>query len=278
MTTNLTYLYLLSPLHTGGTTQEGNLVGIAREVHTDFPYMPSSTIRGRLRASTTQEKRTTLWGNTLDDVTQAVQENENQKRDANLIQGSLWVGDAAILWFPVPSLSHGVVWVSSPFLLQRWSRLTNPGLTIPNVGSFSGGKKRHIYLKDAIFKQDTLKDWPETEYRKFIPTGCTETQIMDNFLILSNQNCRVLVESSLWRQVKITLDDNKRVKGGFRYEEAIPPETLMYFPWSSTVAANGAKAQAILNEFKQLIQNNSLSQLGGQESLGRGCVRQWITQ
>lgn len=50
MTINYTYLYLLSPLHTGGTTQEGNLLGIARESHTNFPYIPSSSIRGRLRA------------------------------------------------------------------------------------------------------------------------------------------------------------------------------------------------------------------------------------
>ncbi|MEA5543108.1 RAMP superfamily CRISPR-associated protein [Limnoraphis robusta Tam1] len=49
--TDIVYLYLLSPLHTGGTSQEGNVVGIARETHTDLPYLPSSTIRGRLRAS-----------------------------------------------------------------------------------------------------------------------------------------------------------------------------------------------------------------------------------
>ena len=33
MIEDLVYLYLLSPLHTGGTTQEGNLLGIARESH-----------------------------------------------------------------------------------------------------------------------------------------------------------------------------------------------------------------------------------------------------
>ncbi|AMW28689.1 MULTISPECIES: RAMP superfamily CRISPR-associated protein [Oscillatoriales] len=47
----LVYLYLLSPLHTGGTSQEGNVVGIDRETHTDLPYLPSSTIRGGWRAS-----------------------------------------------------------------------------------------------------------------------------------------------------------------------------------------------------------------------------------
>jgi len=30
MTMELVYLYLIAPLHTGGTTQEGNLLGIAR--------------------------------------------------------------------------------------------------------------------------------------------------------------------------------------------------------------------------------------------------------
>lgn len=38
MTDYLTYLYLLTPLHTGGSSNEGNLMGIAREVHTEFPY------------------------------------------------------------------------------------------------------------------------------------------------------------------------------------------------------------------------------------------------
>ena len=64
MTAKLAYMYLLSPLHTGGASQEGNLVGIAREAHTDLPYMPYSTARGRLRANTPESDRTRLWGNT----------------------------------------------------------------------------------------------------------------------------------------------------------------------------------------------------------------------
>ncbi|GAB1542236.1 type III-B CRISPR module RAMP protein Cmr4 [Scytonema sp. NUACC21] len=270
MKTYLTYLYLLSPLHTGGASQEGNLVGLAREVHTDLPYLPSSTIRGRLRAATPEKDRTRLWGNTIEDVTSGT--------DENLKQGTLWVGDAAILWFPVPSLSHGVVWVTSPFLLQRWARCLDKKPTkIPEVLSFSGGNSKHLYLKDAIFKKDKLKLWSKEEWSQFLPNGSEEIKIMTQFLVLSNQNCQVLIESSLWRQVKVRLDETKTVKGGFRYEEAVPPETLMYFPWSSTVSANGQSTTAI-NDFKSVISGYSMLQLGGQESLGRGFVRQWLSE
>jgi CRISPR-associated protein Cmr4 len=56
MAFHLVYLTLLTPLHTGGTTQEGNLLGIAREAHTNLPYIPSSTIRGKLRASVAEKE------------------------------------------------------------------------------------------------------------------------------------------------------------------------------------------------------------------------------
>lgn len=87
---NYVYFYVLSPLHTGGTTQEGNLLGIARESHTNLPYIPSSTIRGRLRANVVdQRQRFQLFGTDLKDSQQ-------------LEQGDIWIGDASILWLPVP--------------------------------------------------------------------------------------------------------------------------------------------------------------------------------
>lgn len=264
MTMHLNYLYLLSPLHTGGTTQEGNLLGIARESHTDLPYLPSSTIRGRLRAATDKEVRNFLWGNTIDDV---------KSGDGNLTQGALWVGDGSILWFPIPSLSHGVVWISSPFLLRRWMRLIGKSLTIPEEGSFSGGNQKPLYLRDAIFKANVLKPWPKDKWTQLIPSGSNETATITSVLILSDQNCNALIQTSLWRQVKIKLNETKNVEGGFRYEEAIPPETLMFSPWGSTVGNNNSgRAQEIL---LKMLQEKEVWQLGGQESLGRGFVELW---
>jgi len=266
---NLAYLYLLAPLHTGGTTQEGNLLGIARESHTDLPYLPSSTIRGRLRAATDAAFCTQLWGNTIEDT-------KTEGGEANLIQGNLWIGDGALLWFPVPSLSHGVVWISSPLLLKRWARLS--GVSLPAgdlVGKFSGGNGSPLYLKDAVFKKEHLKVWPEAEWEKLIPT--TSGQLIDKVLVLSDQDCQTLIQMSLWRQVRVKLkQETKSVDGGFRYEEAIPPETMMYFPWGLVSAHKDGSEST--EKFKQLIMNNPDLQIGGQESLGRGFVQVWLKE
>jgi CRISPR-associated protein Cmr4 len=259
MTRNLVYLYLISPLHTGGATQEGNLLGIARESHTNLPYIPSSTIRGRLRASAKDPERTTLFGTEL-------------TGSETLVQGDIWIGDASILWLPVPSLSHGVVWVSSPMLLNRWKRLNDVDSETPIEYSTNLKHGKPIYLKDAILKDVNLRNWES--WKDFIPQSVNTTDIK-RVLILPDQHCATLIQMSLWRQVKIKLDENKTVDGGFRYEEAIPPDTLMYFPWGTTSQPNGSAPNSS-QSFQDLLQKDSVLQIGGQESLGRGFVQHWL--
>ncbi|MBD6616401.1 type III-B CRISPR module RAMP protein Cmr4 [Komarekiella sp. 'clone 1'] len=258
---NYIYLYLLAPLHTGGTTQEGNLLGIARESHTNLPYIPSSTIRGKVRSTVTdKDKQYQLFGNDLKDGKQ-------------LEQGDIWIGDASILWLPVPSLSHSVVWISCPMLLQRWQRLQGSNLTIPTEYSCNfANSKTAVYLKDAIIKADKLRPWDKWE--EFIPKS-SSTSSINRLLVLPDKHYTTLVQMSLWRQVKIKLDEHKSVDGGFRYEEAIPPDTLMYSPWGITSQANGT-AEKSSQDFKDLLAANQILQIGGQESLGRGFVQQWM--
>lgn len=256
---NLVHLYLFAPLHTGGTTQEGNLVGIARESHTNLPYIPSSTIRGKYRSTVSDKtQKFRLFGTELGD------------NNANLEQGDIWIGDGSILWLPVPSLSHGVVWVSSPFLLRRWARF-NPEKMSNFPSEYSCNFQGKLYLKDAIIKAETLKSW--SNWSDFVPQNDASAAI-DKVLVLPDQHCATLIQMSLWRQVKIKLNENKSVDGGFRYEEAIPPDTLMYFSWGTTSQANGTASQSE-QDFKNLVQNNTIIQIGGQESLGRGFVQQW---
>ncbi len=256
---NSIYLYLLSPLHTGGTTQEGNLLGIARESHTNLPYIPSSTVRGRLRANiTNKDIKYRLFGTDLKDSEQ-------------LEQGDIWIGDASILWLPVPSLSHSVIWISCPMLLKRWLRYQNINPQLPTAYScnFTDGKNP-IYLKDAIIQHNKLQKWED--WRHFLPKGISESFDIDRVLVLPDQHCNTLIQMSLWRQVKIKLDEHKSVEGGFRYEEAIPPDTLMYLTWGNTSQANGTSKQSS-EDFEQLIAANEILQIGGQESLGRGFVQ-----
>jgi len=283
---NLVYLYLLSPLHTGGTTQEGNLLGIARESHTNLPYIPSSTIRGRLRASETDRiKKVLLFGPELEDITnrQFVEEfsSETGKELKQLEQGAIWVGDGSILWIPISSLSHGVIWISSPFLLQRWARLkggtiANP-IAIPKSYSTNLNNTNRVYLKDVILQKDNLKPWEE-DYNDYIPHN--QHLAIENVLVLPDRFISTVVQMSLWRQVKIKLYEYKTVDGGLRYEEAIPPDTLMYFPWGVTSQANSTNNQQVNSPdsnpnqlFRDLLAELNTIQIGGQESLGRGFAK-----
>ncbi len=276
---NYIYLYLISPLHTGGTTQEGNLLGIARESHTNLPYIPSSSIRGRLRASISDKiKRVQFFGPELKDLDDRifleVYEKETEKKLTQLEQGNIWVGDASILWLPVPSLSHGVIWISCPMLLRRWARSLGNISDIPPVYSCHlSNRNSAVFLKDAILKADKLHKW--TNWQSFIPKTPSNTAI-ERVMVLPDSHCSTLIQMSLWRQVKIKLDEHKSVEGGFRYEEAIPPDTLMYLSWGITSQANGT-AEKSRADFQNVLAENAILQIGGQESLGRGFVQQWLS-
>ncbi|MGL4498159.1 MAG: type III-B CRISPR module RAMP protein Cmr4 [Planktothrix sp.] len=294
MTTHLAYLYLLSPLHTGGPSQEGNVVGIAREAHTDFPYLPSSSIRGRLRsdvdaipdnpdstgdlAMDARIRRVKLFGPDLNDTKEDAFIDDYElvtgRKLSQLEQGSIWLGDASILWMPVPSISHGVIWISCPLLLQRWTRLKY-GTQI-NVQECSSNLPQQgaIYLKDARIPGSRLHDFPQnTTWNDFVPNH--EATSIEKVLVVPNSYCQTLVNMSLWRQVKVKLNEYKVVTdGSFRHEEAIPPDTLMYFSWGVNQQVRG-DANTYCKDFKELLENRSVFQLGGEESLGRGFVQQW---
>ena len=205
--------------------------------------------------------RTTLFGTEL-------------KGSETLVQGDIWIGDGSILWLPVPSLSHGVVWVSSPMLINRWKRLNKISSETPPEYSTNLKNGKPIYLKDAILKDINLVKWED--WSSFIPKS-DPTIDVQRVLVLPDQHCATLIQMSLWRQVKIKLDENKTVDGGFRYEEAIPPDTLMYFPWGITSQANGS-ASTSSQAFSDLLKKESVLQIGGQESLGRGFVQHWFDE
>lgn len=73
-------------------------MGIAREVHTEFPYLPASSLRGKIRSE--------LEGKTdLKDAANLFfgKKIENGEQPT---EGEVWFADATLLFFPIASLSH----------------------------------------------------------------------------------------------------------------------------------------------------------------------------
>ena len=70
--------------------------------------------------------------------------------------------------------------------------------------------------------------------------------------------------------MRIALDENEKIvaRGSFRSEEAIPSETIMFFPWGMKPEKEANKTDKV-REFLIKILNDRL-QFGGLEGLGRG--------
>lgn len=276
----LTYSYLLTPLHTGASSQAGNLMGIAREAHTELPYLPSSSLRGKIRSTLeamNPEEAGTFFGERI--------------RDGQLpTEGEVWFADATLLLFPIASYSHQFVWITCPLWLSRWNRWLRSQpfqteikqwRTLLTKSLDEGGKKAiasisddQVYLQGALLNQaDILPiDAKSNSWSCFqkIPDSSGIFDLSNKLVILSDDDCAGLVEIGLQREVRIALKADEKIVDGssFRSEEAIPSETILFFPWGLKPAKDEEKTKRVRTSLSAILSDRL--QFGGLEGLGRG--------
>ncbi|NEP55005.1 MAG: type III-B CRISPR module RAMP protein Cmr4, partial [Moorea sp. SIO3C2] len=259
MKSNLTYLHLLTALHTGGSADEGNMMGIAREVHTEFPYLPASSVRGKIRSELEPETGAGIFfGQKIKDGQQPT-------------EGEVWFADATLLFFPIASLSHHLVWITCPLWLERWNRWLdktplqsliaecreNISEETPVLVSFS---PEDLYLQTALLKDTEIKQLENlTNFSQLInglaPNSGLIKNLLKKLVVLSDEDCLALVEIGLQREVRVALnEEEKTVKGGsFRSEEAIPPETVLFFPWGMKPAKQPEETKLIRKKLLEML-------------------------
>lgn len=284
MNHTITYLHLLTPLHTGASVDEGNLMGIAREVHTGFPHLPASSVRGKIRSHVESQLQDTAQADAAADFFGRKIEESQQPTE-----GQVWFGDASLLFFPVASARANLIWITCPLWLERWQRwyphtqateqlgkwLVNWTETLQEKEAIASFQTDQLFLQTAIASNISILTTEEIEtLQPVFQTLQTTSNLLGNLpkklVILDEDDCLSLVEAGLQREVRVALEaDSKTVKGGsFRSEEAIPPETILFFPWGVKPAAKNNHTNAI-NDFLQQVLASRL-QFGGLESLGRG--------
>lgn len=271
----ITYTYLLTPLHTGASSQAGNVMGIARETHTNLPYLPSSSLRGKIRSvieSLDKENANLFFGKRLEGSDQPT-------------EGDVWFADATLLMFPVASYSHQYLWITCPLWLGRWNRwLDNSQLkeqidkwrlllnSSNEKKAISSTKGSSIYLQGALLQQAEIESIDQDnifwDALKILPNGNGILDLKNKLVILSDEDCAGLVETGLQREVRVALkEDSKTVDGGsFRAEEAIPSEAILFFPWG--IKKTQDSTQEVRDQLELAL--NDRLQFGGLESIGRG--------
>ena len=293
MTTQTALLLLTTetPLHAGaGQSVAGIDLPIQREVHTDWPCVYGSAVKGALRAhahhlSYGKEDLTDLFG---PDHAAAAGERDSSHA------GALLVGDALLLALPVRSLQSCFKWVTCPAALQRFGRtaarlglgLGLPTAPIPARDEALGNGDAKLFLEEFRFKQSAS---PITDALAKTLAGLSggaleATSLHERLVIVHDDIFSFLARNATAVNAHIAIDAaTKTVKeGALWYEETLPPETLLYVPLSANASrrkGSALNATQVLARFEQLLpaEKNWL-QLGGNETTGMGWCRVGIAR
>jgi CRISPR-associated protein Cmr4 len=237
--TRLMTLHALTFLHpgTGQTTGVVDLP-VQREVHTGFPMIASSGLKGAMR-----EKAEREWGDTDERVYVVFGPKDSEAA------GALALTDARILLLPVRSLQRVFLWITCPMVLDRLARdlafagkangtvpasvAVGNGTCIPPQGS---DLPERVVLEELRFEVD--RD-PTKQQRcftlvtvfKVIAPALAGAGIDKRRLIIEDSAFAYLCRHALQVSARIALNDKKTTTGGggnLWYEETLPPETVMY--------------------------------------------------
>ncbi len=280
MQARMLFLHALSPLHVGTGQGVGVIdLPVAREKGTGIPIVPGSSLKGVLRSLVDDE---TLRKKVFGPDTSAAHEHA----------GSVQFGDLHLLFLPVRSLRGTFAWVTSPFLLQRFTRdmaWVENGLALPQAPALPGedvcfvpnqphsdlvleNGAAKVILEDLdlhAIEDATLAQWAATLAPQIFPGDATWQNLFKERVCLVHDNVmRFLLDTALEVTARIRLDEQTKTvqTGALWYEEALPAETIMAgLVVVSPVKATNQEIQTVLQQVTQ-----KPLQLGGNATVGRG--------
>ena len=284
MDARMLYLHALSPVHTG-TGQAVDVIDlpVAREIATNWPYIPGSSIKGVLRARCEPDNPESSEYKRFIEAFGLPPKEENEGA------GSLLFADARLLCLPVRSLYGTFAWVTSPLAIERFRRdhlvaglPVPPSTTVSKLeeGQIALGSETQIasanmvYLEDLDFMVQQADLAPVATHIASAVFGNDPTwhaHFLARFALVSDTAFSFLAETGTEVTARIQLEDKtKTVKQHMLwYEEAIPAETIFSAPLLAQ-PRNGRDAAPYYN----LVRAGSagLVQIGGHASVGRGLM------
>ena len=292
MDTRMILIHAISPLHAGTGQSVGAIdLPIARERPTGIPLLPGSSIKGALRArSTDAQKIREVFGPETTDATDHA--------------GSVQFSDAQLVLMPVRSVRGTFAWVTSPFLLRRFSRAareagfdlgplpsapTDQGCRVlSETLSVKVGEGRKVVFEDLDFEVDAVDEESHAPLRAFADTlgnilfpntspdfESWRGSLRDRICLIPDDLMSFLLETATEVNAHIRLDnDTKTVaQGALWYQESLPAEAVLagIAVASAIKSAKGREERTsvyLLDHVASLA--DGLVQLGGKATIGQG--------
>jgi CRISPR-associated protein Cmr4 len=260
---------------------------IEREAHTGWPCVYGSGVKGALRALAYHRK---LGDRDLEVVFGPDVGNASDHA------GALAVSDARLLLLPVRSLDAAYRWVTCPAILERLTRdLRRVGVagstaTIPKVpvdtavvdnSATVDPARSGVFLEELRVgvRQEDLAELIEA-IGPLIGDAVTRGHLAERLTLVDDVVFGDLVRSAaipVTAHVKLKYETKTVDGGSLRYQESLPPDTVLYTVLS---AFDGRRQEGSLTAEKvlaaittTLFGERPYLQIGGNETVGMGWCR-----
>ena len=293
----LVFYTCVSPVHMGAGSAVGAIDNpIQREVHTEYPLIAGSGLKGAVRhhfARTWAEHGSKALISRL----------FGPEKEASDHAGAIAFTDAALVAFPVRSLKNTYVYATSPTALGRLKRLadgtapwTVPAVAegqalVAGVGALSD-KRLVLEAFDFAAKEDAgVKAIAQWLAQHSLPAGDEHQFFRDkleaDLVVLSDTEFSHFVRHATVVEPHVRIDDatGTASDGGLFYTENLPPETILAGLVMASVERrkSGANTDGLMNA-QQVIDavlkddgkrqglTDRLLQVGGDATTGRGLI------
>ena len=285
---NLEWLICRDPVHIGGadSSSRGNRNPIYR-IPDGTPVIPGSSLRGALREAAEEKYDKNVVTSWFGSENQSSQNNSNE--ETQMIPGSVALGWAFPLWFPVHVMGYGNWYITCPAWLKRyWQLQGNSNWTFSCNSDDVYWTNKTLPEKDSVYfrwlKLTGIKQYPNLDRLPLIEAEMDAHKR----LIVPDDKINLFVEMGLIRQPRVSLksraefydelekknnkspesangseatnnrdnsDDeteNTLVRNLFSVE-GLPPGAIFFFAWTiRKIESNNAKAKSSdekLNKF-----------------------------
>ncbi len=253
------FLTVLTPLHVGAGQGLSHVdLPIVREVHTGFPFVPGSSVKGCVREYFLKKiwkkhfAETNVSLSDLDEevsvggkIGQQLSKEEEFKKDLEFLRkvfgtagelkegnaGKVIFTDARLLLFPVRSVSHIFLLATCPYALERYARDTGKNLKVEKVEDgqalcYSEKVKIQdkVMLEEFVFEAKPMSQ----ELKTFIDT--LKVNHKDRIVCVSDTVLAELVQNYTEVQTHVKIDPDKGTvkEGALWTSEYLPAESVLY--------------------------------------------------
>lgn len=263
----------VTPLHAGGERGTGVVdLPVAREHHSAWPVIPSSTVKGNFRAKARDHR---------DKFSKEVEDRLFGPEGAET-GGAIRFDEASVLLLPVRSLDQHFYWVTAPDALRRFGvALRRAGAKLPDsipepvqdhvmVAESTSGS---LHLEDMCLRtqQTGLDSWV-TALAKV--AALTEEVLKRKLAVVTDDDFRVLCGFALPVSAHIKLDPALKVNkhSALWYEEDVSVDTVFYSVFGCLASADrNLKADDVATHLQTLLDADAgFTRFGGGETVGKG--------